>query len=386
MEQAGTLLLPGGCVMATDELMIREFLELVRIDSVSGQERRVADLLKEKLTRMGLAVEEDSAGQKVGSETGNIIGYLPANGGAGPVLMLCAHMDTVEPGRGVEPRIDGGIIRSSGETILGADDKAGIVIILEALRRLQENGIKHGGIDVVFTVWEEGGLFGAKYLDYNLVRAKTAYVLDGGGPPGTIITRAPSQDKIGATVRGRAAHAGISPEDGINAIQVASVAIAGMKIGRIDDETTSNIGLISGGKAVNIVPESATIQGETRSLDTSKRAEETRKMCDALRKAAAEFGATVETNAETIYESFSLEPSSFVVSAASEAALSLGLEPRLVKTGGGSDANIFNSRGIQSAVLGIGWSKVHTTEESIAIDSMPASARYLVEIIMAAQG
>lgn len=372
--------------MAADERIVREFLELVRIDSVSGQERGVADWLKQKLTRMGLSVYEDLAGQKVGSGTGNIVGHLPANGGAGPALMFCAHMDTVEPGRGVKPLIDGGIIRSSGDTVLGADDKAGIVIILEALRRLQENGIKHGEIDVVFTIWEEGGLFGAKNLDYSLIRAQTGYVLDGDGPPGTIITTAPSQDKIGATVRGRAAHAGIRPEDGINAIQVASVAIAGMKIGRIDEETTSNIGLISGGKATNIVPDSATIQGETRSLDPAKRAGETKKMCDALLKAAAEFGATVEINTETLYESFNLEPASFVVNTAAESARRLGIEPGLKKTGGGSDANIFNSRGISTTVLGVGWSKVHTTEETIAVENLPVNAGYVVEIIRAAQG
>ncbi|MCL6639037.1 MAG: M20/M25/M40 family metallo-hydrolase [Firmicutes bacterium] len=371
--------------MVNERRLVQEFLELVRIDSVSGKERLVADLLKERLLGMGIAVREDSAGARAGSETGNIVGHLPATGGDGPVLMLCAHMDTVEPGRGVKPIIEDGVIRSSGDTVLGADDKAGIAAILEALRLLQENGIRHGGLDVVFTIWEEGGLYGAKNLDYSLLTAKAGYVLDSDGPPGTIVTVAPSQDRISALVRGRAAHAGINPEEGINAIQVASRAIARMKIGRVDRETTSNIGIISGGKAVNIVPDSVTIQGEARSLDPAKRAAQTESMCGALRDAAAESGAAVDINVETLYDGFNLEPGHHVVRAAVEAARALGLEPRLEETGGGSDANIFNSRGITAAVLGIGMKKVHTTEEYIALKDLVDDAAYLVEIVKAFQ-
>jgi tripeptide aminopeptidase len=368
-----------------EQRVVQEFLELVQIDSVSGRERRVADWLKEKLSTLGLAVQEDAAGGKVGSDTGNVIGRLPAAGGSGPALLLCAHMDTVEPGCGVKPRVEDGVVRSSGDTVLGADDKAGIAAILEALRLLQEKGIRHGGLELVFTIWEEGGLLGAKNLDYSLLTATAGYVLDSDGPAGTIVTTAPTQDRIGAVVRGRAAHAGINPEDGINAIQVASKAISSMKVGRIDAETTSNIGIISGGKAVNIVPDSVSIQGESRSLDAAKRAAQTESMCRALRDAAAEAGTTVDIVTETIYDSFSLEPTSFVVRAAVEAARSMGLEPRLEKTGGGSDANIFNSRGIAVAVLGIGMKKVHTTEEYIALTDLVNNAAYLVEVIKAAQ-
>ncbi len=367
------------------ERLIKGFWELVQVDSVSGKERQLADLLFLKLSAMGLKVREDRAGYEVGSNTGNIIGRLPGSG-KGPVLMLCAHMDTVEPGLNVEPVLADGVIRSSGDTILGADDKAGIATILEVLRVVSEQRIEHGGLEVVFTIWEEGGMFGAKNLEYNLLDACFGHVLDGNGPPGTIVTRAPSHEQIGITIRGKAAHAGINPEDGINAIKVASEAIAQMNLGRIDEETTTNIGIISGGMATNIIPDSVTIQGEARSLSTAKRRAQTARICQAIQKAAENYGAKADISTETIYNGFHLDKQSPPVKVALEAALGLGLKPRLEKTGGGSDANIFNSRGIPTAVLGIGMQKVHTTEEYIAVADLVKNARYLLEIVRMAQG
>ncbi|BAF59389.1 di- and tripeptidases [Pelotomaculum thermopropionicum SI] len=374
----------GDAVVVNSGRIVEEFLELVQVDSVSGRERKMADLLKEKLARLGLEVREDAAGQAVGSDTGNIIGRLPGCG-RGPALLLCAHMDTVEPGLGVRPRLEDGVIRSSGDTVLGADDKAGIAAILEVLRVVREQRFEHGGLEVVFTIWEEGGLYGAKNLDYSLITAKTGFVLDSDGPPGTIITRAPSQDRIFAVIRGRAAHAGINPEDGINAIQVASHAIARMKLGRIDRETTANIGVISGGKASNIVPDTAAIEGESRSLDAAKREAQTEHMCRAIREAAGNFGARAEITTETVYHEFSLAEESLPVRMAVAAARRIGLTPRLEKTGGGSDANILNSKGIAAAVLGIGMKKVHTTGEYITVADLVENARYLLEIIRTAQ-
>lgn len=374
----------GDAVVVNSGRIVEEFLELVQVDSVSGRERKMADLLKEKLARLGLEVREDAAGQAVGSDTGNIIGRLPGCG-RGPALLLCAHMDTVEPGLGVKPRLEDGVIRSSGDTVLGADDKAGVAAILEVLRVVREQRFEHGGLEVVFTIWEEGGLYGAKNLDYSLITAKTGFVLDSDGPPGTIITRAPSQDRIFAVIRGRAAHAGINPEDGINAIQVASHAIARMKLGRIDRETTANIGVISGGKASNIVPDTAAIEGESRSLDAAKREAQTEHMCRAIREAAGNFGARAEITTETVYHEFSLAEESLPVRMAVAAARRIGLTPRLEKTGGGSDANILNSKGIAAAVLGIGMKKVHTTGEYITVADLVENARYLLEIIRTAQ-
>ena len=370
--------------MVNNDRLINEFLHLVQIDSLSGKERQIADYLKQKLTSMGLAVKEDMAGEKAGGNAGNIIAKIPGNNSSAPVIMLCAHMDTVEPGIGVKPVIKNDVICSDGETILGSDDKAGIAAILESILQINENNISHGGIEVVFTIWEEGGLFGAKYLEYGLLEAKIGYVLDSDGSPGTIITRAPSQDKIYAEIHGRAAHAGINPENGINAILVAANAIAGLKLGRIDEETTCNIGVISGGKATNIVPDLVRIEGETRSLDVAKREAQTALICDSINEAAARFGAQAVIKAEPEYTNFNLSKEDVSVKIAVKAAQNLGLTPRLEKTGGGSDANVFNQVGIQTANLGIGMRKVHTKEEYIAVEDLVNNARYLVEIIKTA--
>lgn len=368
--------------MVDSQRILKEFLELVQVDSVSGHERAMADLLKRKLTEIGLEVIEDSAGRKVGTDTGNIIGRLPGKNGS-PVLLLSAHMDTVEPGRGIKPVIDGEYIRSSGDTVLGSDDKAGIVTILEVLRQIREQNIEHSGLEVVFTIWEEGGLLGSKNLDYSQISANAGFVLDSDGPPGTIVNRAPWQDHLGATITGKSAHAGINPEEGINAIMVASQAIAGMKIGRIDEETTSNIGIISGGKATNIVPDSVTIEGEARSLELYKLEAQTAHMCDAIQNSADRFGAKARIMVTRQYDGFYLDEQSLPVRLALKAAQNLGLNTTIKKTGGGSDANIFNSKGITTVVLGIGMSKVHTTEEYIRLADLKGNVRYLLEIVRA---
>ncbi|OAT86501.1 M20/M25/M40 family metallo-hydrolase [Desulfotomaculum copahuensis] len=369
--------------MVNESRILAEFLELVQIDSPSGSERAVAGVLTARLEKMGFSVREDGAGQSTGG-AGNLIAVLPAAGGDAP-LLLSAHMDTVEPGRGVHPVVTDGVVRSSGDTVLGADDKAGIAAILEAVRVVREEGITHGGLEVVFTIGEESGLWGAKQLDTSRMQSRLGFVLDGEGGPGCIVTQAPTQDKIGALVRGRAAHAGVNPQDGINAIQVAAHAIARMSLGRLEEDTTANIGVISGGKAINIVPDACNLLGETRSLDGAKRRALTDAVCRILRETAAEFGATVNISTETLYQSFVLAPSDPVVQVAVEAAGRLGFKPELVKTGGGSDANIFNQKGIPTANLGIAMQKVHTTEEYIRVADLVDSARWLVEIIRRAQ-
>ena len=371
--------------MINADRTVKEFMELVQVDSVSGQERKLADLLLDRLESLGLEVWEDDAGKKLNTSAGNIIGKLPKTVAGGEPVLLCAHMDTVEPGVGVVPVLDNRLIKSSGDTILGADDKAGITAILEVLRVIRENNIPHGGIEVAFTVWEEGGLLGAKNLDFDRLESKMGFVLDSDGPAGTIIVQAPSQDRISATVRGRAAHAGISPEEGINAIVVASRAIAAMKLGRIDDETTANIGIITGGKAINIVPDAVTIKGETRSLTASKREAQTKSMVAALEETARANGTTADVVVETIYPDFKLGEKDRVVIIAARAARQLGMNPNLVKTGGGSDANIFNNRGIAVANLGIAMQKVHTTDEYICSEDLVSNARYLLEIISTVQ-
>ena len=373
--------------MINSERLIGEFIELVQVDSESGAERKLADLLKEKLNVLGLQVFEDEAGSyvEVGQRTGNIIATLPANGGQGPLLLFSAHMDTVKPGQGVKPVRQNGVITSSGDTILGSDDKAGIAAILESLRVLQEQNILHGGLQVVFTVGEEIGLMGAKGLDYSRLQAKIGFVLDSGGPTGEIIIKAPTQYSFKATIKGKAAHAGIAPEQGINAIVVASQGIAGMKVGRIDEETTSNIGLISGGVATNIVPEKVAIQGEARSISPSKAKAQIDHMMEELRRAAERVGAKAEIEVVNEYDPINLAPDALPVRIAVKAAEQIGLKPFLGQTGGGSDANIFNGQGIACANLGTGMSKVHTTEEFITEENLLNNARFVLEIVKTAQ-
>ncbi|MFZ5597646.1 MAG: M20/M25/M40 family metallo-hydrolase [Bacillota bacterium] len=374
--------------MVNTDRMLSEFLELVRIDSVSGSEREIADLLIKKLKELNLEVFEDKTGSIINTGTGNIIARLPGEGSGKnrPAVMVCAHMDTVEPGRGVSPVVENGIVRSSGDTILGGDDKAGVAIILEAIRVIRECCLDHCEIEVVLTVFEEGGLKGAANIDTGLLKARIGYVLDSDDPPGTIITKAPTQDRITAVIKGRSAHAGICPEKGINAIEVAAKAIAGMRLGRIDSDTTANIGVISGGKATNIVPDSVLVEGETRSTVQSKKEAQTLHMLGEIDRAVKEYGASSEVKVENLYREFNLDESEEVVRIAVDAAGRLGLNPVLKATGGGSDANMFNEKGIPTVVLGIAMQNVHTTDEYISVEEMEKGCRYLVEIIKCAAG
>ncbi len=369
--------------MADKERLLQDFLELVQIDSPSGQERQIADVLKNKLAALGFDVEEDNAGGQIGATAGNIIARLPGTG-RGPMLMLSAHMDTVEPGRGVKPVIKDGVITSQGDTVLGGDDKGGIAVILEAVRIIQEKNISHGGLEVIFTVWEEGGLKGSKALDYSKIKSKMGLVLDADGEPGYIITTAPTQSTLRATIKGKAAHAGMCPEKGINAIQVASKAIAAMNIGRIDQETTANIGVIRGGKAINIVPEDTYIEGEARSLQPEKLAAQVEHMCAVLRREADAAGAQIEIDVVKEYDAINLSADDPIVGYCVTAAENLGFKPVLASSGGGSDANIFNGHGIACVNLGIGMNKVHTVEESIELNHLLKAADFVAEIIAVA--
>lgn len=369
--------------MINRDRIVAEFLEMVQIDSPSGHEWEMSDFLKNKLANLGFNIYEDNAGIQVGASAGNLIAVLPGTG-KGPMLLFSAHMDTVEPGRGVKPVIYDGVIRSQGDTILGADDKAGLAAILEAVRIIKENNITHGGLEIIFTIWEEGGLKGAKALDYTKVKSKMGYVLDSDGDPGCIVTSAPTQNSISVKIKGRSAHAGQCPEQGINAIQVASRAVAKMNIGRIDEDTTANIGTIKGGKATNIVPDEVVIYGEARSKSPEKLEEQTRHMCEILKQEADAAGAAVTINVEKEYDLINLDHNHQVVQYAVTAAHNLGLKPVFKHTGGGSDANIFNGKGIACANLGIAMNQVHTTEENIKIDDLCKVAELVVEIVKVA--
>ncbi len=364
------------------ERFLADFLELVRIPSPSGREGAVAQAVKAKLLALGLCVEEDEAGKGFGGEQGNLIVKVPGTVAGVPPLFFNAHLDTVLPCEGVQPIVEGDKVRSDGTTILGADNKAGICVLLELLRVLKEDNIPHGPLEVVFTVGEETGLHGAKHLDYSRISAKIGFVLDSGPPVNRVIVQAPSQKSLRAVVKGKAAHAGVSPEKGINAIQLAARAIAGMRLGRIDPETTANIGVIRGGVATNIVPEEVELLGEARSHDPRKLDEQIAHMVTLLETEAQRGGGRAEVQVWEVYRAFRINETDAPAQLVTAALARMGLTPQWESTGGGSDANIFNEHGIQCVLLCCGEESPHSPEnERLDIPSALQGVELLVHII-----
>lgn len=381
--------------MINTDRLISEFLELIRITSLSKKEGAIARRLCQTLTAMGAEVAVDDAGQKVGGETGNVIARVRGTVPSAPPLLLSAHMDTVMPGENVKPAIQGDVIRTDGTTVLGGDDKAGIVGILEAVRLLRERGIPHGDLELVFTICEEMGLLGAKHLDVSTLSARIGLVLDSDGVD-ELVTRAPAANRIVFTVHGLEAHAGVCPENGISAIQVAAQAIAAMRLGRIDAETTANLGLIHGGMATNIVPREVVVRGEARSRNVEKLEAQTRHMIDCVREAARrhrvtlngkEMEARVEERIERDYDLMDLPDDSRIVRLVSEAARSLGRPLSTRPTGGGCDANVLNGKGLQVANLGCGMREIHTVNEWLDVKDLIRTTELVLEVVrLNAQG
>ncbi len=365
------------------DTLVSLFCELVQIDSLSKHEAAFASVIKDKLAGLCLDTTDDGAGPYIGGDCGNLICRIPATADGFPVIMLNTHIDTVGDDTGIQPIVEDDEIHSASNTILGADAKAGITLILAALQALHDQDLPHGELVVVFTVAEEIELVGAQHLDYEMLQPlpQMAYVLDGGVTPGQMTTQAPYADKISFEVRGKAAHAGVEPEAGINAIQIAARAISEMKLGRLDEESTANIGTIRGGSATNIVPEVTTFNGEARSHQEEKLARQTRHMRQKVEEAAADAGAEAEITTERSYNGFALGPDDAVVQRGIAAAQQVGLQPSLHKGGGGSDANIFNEHGIPSVIIATGAHKPHTPEELLRIPSMLKCYEWLIAII-----
>lgn len=367
--------------MINNERLLSTFLDYVRIDSESGHEKEFAQRIISDLKAVDCEVYVDDTMAKTGSDTGNVFATLPGTAPGEPIL-LCAHMDTVVPGVGVEPVVEDGVIRSKGDTVLGSDDKSGVAAIVEAMRTVVERNIPHPAIEVAFTVCEEIGLFGSKYMDYGRLTAKKAAVLDT-GTPGTIVVSGPGQYKIEATVIGRKAHAGVAPEEGISAIQVLAEAIANMKLLRIDPETTANIGAIHADYPTNIVAERATMTAECRSRDGAKLEEQAEHMEACLREACKKYGATLELKKSGVYDAYRHQEDDPFVLQMSRAMEAAGLTPALKPSGGGSDANNLCQNGITALVVGTGMGKVHTTAEQIAVADLESTARMVLELIKA---
>jgi tripeptide aminopeptidase len=366
-----------------------EFLELVRISSVSKREGNVAKRLTTILEGMGAAVEVDDAGDKIGSDTGNLVARFPGTAPDVAPFLLCGHMDTVPPADNVRPVVDGDVIRTDGTTVLGGDDKSGIVAILETVRLLRERRIPHGPVDVLFTICEELGLIGAKHFDVGRLRARTGLVLDCDGVH-ELITRAPAANRMQFTVHGLEAHAGLAPEQGISAVQVAAEAIAAMRLGRVDAATTANVGRIEGGLASNIIPNRVVLRAETRSLTLEALDAQTRHMLECFERAASRRSVTiagktttarVEARVERDYEPLSVGDDTRIVRLVRGAAERLSKPFKTRSTGAASDANVFSGRGVEVANLGCGMRQIHTVNEWVDVNDMVATTELLVETV-----
>jgi tripeptide aminopeptidase len=375
--------------MINQERIKNLLLELVQIPSHSRKEREVAERVKQICEELGAEVEIDDAGSKVGGNTGNVIARFRGNIPGADAIMMSAHMDTVVPGEGVKPIVEGDIIRTDGTTVLGGDDKSGIAVIIETIRCLQEQNLPHTDIEAVFSICEEVGLLGAKHVDVSRLRARYGLVFDS-DDPGFLFTKGPSANHFEFKIYGLESHAGVAPEQGISAIRIAAEGIAKMKLGRIDHETTANIGVIQGGEATNIITNFVRLRGEARSLDEAKLNAQTDHMIECLREAAERYEVTVagvttrgrvEAEVTREYSAMDVPDSSRVVQLVFDAARRMGLEVKTMASGGGCDANIFNKRGIECANLGTGMRAIHTVKEWLDVKDLYAATEMTLEIM-----
>jgi tripeptide aminopeptidase len=357
------------------------FVRYCEVRSPTGEEREIADTLTAELRAMGLEVSEDDAAGPAEAGAGNLIARSPGSGE--DWLMFCAHIDTV-PHRGqVEVIDDDGVFRSRGDTILGADNKAAIAVFMELIARHVE---RPGpvGIEMVLTVAEEQGLRGAKALDASLLRSRAGFVLDHAGPVGEAIVSTPTQQKILADFIGVEAHAGIRPEDGSSAIAAAAAAVSRMEVGRLDEGTTTNVGLIEGGTSGNVVPGHCSIHAEARSLDSERAAAVAGKIADACAWGASEHGCDVDVRIEELFRGYQVPKDSAALALAETGLRGAGLEPRQVAIGGGSDANVFRRDGLDCVLLSNGTDAVHTSEEMVPVGNLDKMLEVCEGIVKAA--
>ena len=375
--------------MIQEERMTSHLMDIIRIDSPSRKEEDVARRLEEEMKDLGADCFYDDAGDKVGGNIGNLIVKLPGTKKDVPPFFLCSHMDTVSPGEGIKPSVENGVMRSDGTTILGSDDKSGVSIIVEVLRTLKENDIPHADIEVAFTICEEIGLLGAKFLDPSSFKSLYGIVLDSSTPE-RLVLRCPCSDIMEVKIHGVEAHSGLCPENGISAVEVLSDAVSKMNLGRIDYETTANIGKIKGGSATNIVPGLVEITAEARSHDEGKLDAQTQHMRDCFLEAAKSrelfldgerLGARAEVEIERVYPVMNVSPQATVTNLVLEAAANLHHDIKLHTSGGGCDANYINEKGIECVNLGTGMYELHTVNEYLLLDEFRRSAEIVLETI-----
>jgi tripeptide aminopeptidase len=360
------------------------FLELCAIPSPSGQERAVADKLRGYLEELDLSVDEDDAGERLGGEAGNLYCRLPATASGLPIF-LCAHTDTVPPEAPIEPVIEDGVVRNAAPTILGSDNKAAVVVMLETVRQILQEGRPHAGIELVFTSQEEVSLRGAGAFDHTRLVAQTGFVYDQGAPIGEIVVGSPHGRILDFRFHGRAAHAGMAPEEGRSAVAAAARAIVDFRLGRIDEETSANVGVVSGGTARNVVPEWCLFQAEVRSHDERKATELVREMLETAAFAASLAECEVESEVRPSFPGYRFRQSDAPVRLAAEALSTAGFDPTYALSGGGADANVFNARGLSCVNLANGMAEIHTPDEHIAVADLEAMVDVTLALVNAAR-
>lgn len=359
-------------------------VELAAIPSPPGEERPVADLVLRYLRKLGLEPDEDDCGPRIGSAAGNVYVRLEPTAEGTPIF-LCAHMDTVPPDGELDPVVDDGVIRNAGGTILGGDNKAAITAMLEGVRRVLGENLPHAGIELVFTPMEEVGLVGAVAFDHDRLHARVGYVYDQEGAMGEVVLGAPWSRALDVRFHGRAAHAGMAPEEGRSAIQAAAKAIADLRLGRIDDLTTANVGTISGGTAGNVVPEWCAFDAEARCHDEAKLGELVQEVLDACSFAATETECDVETTMRKSYDGYRLKRDDPAVALAAAAFVRCGFEPRYRLSGGGADANVFNERGRRCVNLSHGVFGFHTPDEHVSVTDLDSMVDVTVALVESAR-
>jgi tripeptide aminopeptidase len=366
--------------------VVELFTQLAAVPSPPGEEREVADRIAGYLGEIGLAVDEDDAGERIGSTAGNLLSRIEPTTDAGTSLFLCAHLDTVPPDGPLKPVVDDeGIVRNAGGTILGADNKAAVAAMLEAVRRVLAEDRPHAGIELLFTPKEEIGLLGAAAFDHSRLNAQVGYVYDMAAPIGVVILGSPHSHSMQVRFHGRAAHSGMYPEEGRSAIAAAAHAISDLRLGRLDEDTTTNVGLIEGGTAGNIVPEYCTFLAEARSHDERKLADVVQEMLDAVAFAAGLEECEVETEVHKSYRGYRFRRDDVAVRIASDALAASGFEPRFGLTGGAADANVFNERGLACVNLANGMTDIHTPDERIAVADLEAMVGVTLALVEAAR-
>lgn len=362
------------------ERIVEDFCELVQLDASSKNERAIADRVKTMMKDLGMTVMEDDAGSAIGGNTGNLIGFMQGELDAEPI-MFCAHMDRVANGIGIKPIIEGDRIVSGGQTILAADDVAGIVAILNGILKLKTEGAETGPVEVIFTVCEEKGIEGSKYLDYGMIKSKMAFVMDSSGRIGRIVNQGVSKKTFTIRFRGKSSHAGNEPEKGISAIRGAADFLASINEGRIDSNTTVNFGMIHGGTSTNVICDYVEITGEIRSLEEQKIILYEAYLEEKIEQAKAKRKVGVEFKSIWNYSKFFVSEDERISRLIAKSMEDLGVRPSFEKGGGGMDANRFNNHGIKALGVGTGYLRNHTFDEEIMIRDLKTSADLVAGII-----